>query len=88
MAGAVDVLRRCYTGILRGDVLWLEPRLPKPLRHLRLFVRYRGQSLAIELESDTVSVNAMYCVAPSVRGAVDGEVHHVGASQTRRFRLK
>jgi hypothetical protein len=55
---------------------------------LRLFVRYRGQSLAIELEGDTVSVNAMYCVAPSVRVGVDGDVHHVGASETRRFRLK
>jgi hypothetical protein len=51
-------------------------------------VRYRGQSLAIELEGDTVSVNAMYCVAPSVRVGVDGDVHHVGASETRRFRLK
>jgi alpha,alpha-trehalase len=89
MAGTVDVLQRCYTGIeLRGDVLWLEPRLPKPLRRLRLFVRYRGQSLVIDLEGDTVSVNAMHCVAPSVRVAVDGEVHHVGASQTCRFRLK
>jgi alpha,alpha-trehalase len=89
MAGTVDVLQRCYTGIeLRGDVLWLEPRLPKPLRRLRLFVRYRGQSLAIDLEGDSVSVNAMHCVAPSIRVAVDGEVHHVGASETRRFRLK
>jgi hypothetical protein len=55
---------------------------------VRLFVRYRGQSLAIDLEGDSVSVNAMHCVAPSVRVAVDGEVHHVGASETRRFRLK
>jgi alpha,alpha-trehalase len=89
MAGTVDVLQRCYTGIeLRGDVLWLEPRLPKPLRRLKLFVRYRGQSLAIDLEGDSVSVNAMHCEAPSVRVAVDGEIHHVGASETCRFRLK
>jgi alpha,alpha-trehalase len=83
MAGTVDVLQRCYTGIeLRDDVLRLNPRLPKPLRRLRLFVRYRGQSLAIDLERDTVCVNAMHCVAPSVRVAVKGEIHDVGASET------
>ena len=88
MAGPVDVLQRCYTGIeLRGDVLWLNPRLPKALRRLRLFVRYRGQSLAIELAGDTVCVNAMHCVAPSVRVAVNGEMHDVGASETRCFSL-
>jgi trehalose/maltose hydrolase-like predicted phosphorylase len=89
MAETVDVLQRCYTGIeLRGDVLWLEPRLPMPLRRLRLFVRYRAQSLAIELERDTVSVRAMHCVAPSVRVAVNGQIHHVAASETRRFSVK
>lgn len=89
MAGTVDVLQRCYTGIeLRDDVLRLSPRLPKPLRRLRLFVRYRGQSLAIDLERDIVCVNAMHCVAPSVRVAVKGEIHDVGASETRCFSLK
>ena len=69
-------------------MLWLDPRLPAPVRRLRLFVRYRGQSLAIELEGDTVCVNAMHCVAPSVRVAVNGEMHDVGASETRCFSLK
>ena len=89
MAGTVDVLQRCYTGLeLRGDILWLEPKLPKPLRRLRLFVRYRGQSLTVELEHDTIEVRAMYCVAPSIRVAIDGEIHDVRASETRRFSLR
>jgi len=46
------------------------------------------QSLAIELERDAVSVNAMPCVAPSVRVAVNDEIHHVAASETLRFSLK
>ena len=89
MAGTVDVLQRCYTGIeLRGDVLRLEPRLPGSLRRLRIFVRYRAQSLAIELEAEAVSIRAVHCVAPSVRVAINGEIHQVGASETRRFPLK
>jgi alpha,alpha-trehalase len=88
MAGTVDVLQRCYTGLeLRGDVLWLTPRLPKPVRRLRLFVRYRGQSLAVELERDSVAVRTMHCVAPAIRVGIDGEIHDLRAAETRRFRL-
>jgi alpha,alpha-trehalase len=88
MAGTVDVLQRCYTGIeLRGDVLWLNPRLPKPLRRLQLFVRYRGQSLALDLTADAARVTVMHCQAPSIRVGVDGAIHELKASESRRFTL-
>jgi alpha,alpha-trehalase len=89
MAGTVDVLQRCYTGIeLRGDVLRLNPRLPKALQRLRLFVRYRGQSLDIELTGDAVEVTTMHCCAPSIRLAVNGQTYDVAASERRRFALR
>jgi alpha,alpha-trehalase len=89
MAGTVDVLQRCYTGIeLRGDVLWLDPRIPKPLQHLRLFVRYRGQSLRLEVTPDGITVDVLQCCAPSIRVGVNGQVHEVAASETRRFALR
>jgi alpha,alpha-trehalase len=82
MAGTVDVLQRCYTGIeLRGDVLRLDPRLPQPLERLRLSVRYRGQSLRIELEGLTIRVQAMHCVAPSIRVAIRGRTYELAASE-------
>ena len=88
MAGTVDVLQRCYTGIeLRGDVLWLRPRLPKPLRRLRLFVRYRGQSLALELMPGSLQIDVMHCCAPAIRVGIDGQVHELAASESRRFPL-
>jgi alpha,alpha-trehalase len=89
MAGTVDVLQRCYTGIeLRGDVLWLAPPLPRPLRCLRFFVRYRGHSLGIELETDTVWAKPTQCLAPSIRIGINDEIHDVAPSQLRRFVLK
>ena len=89
MAGTVDFLQRCYTGLeLRDDVLRLAPRLPAQLRRLRLFVRYRGQSLDIELEQDVLRVTAMHCVAPSIRVAVNGDVYDVAESESRSFVLK
>jgi trehalose/maltose hydrolase-like predicted phosphorylase len=82
MAGTVDVLQRCYTGIeLRGDVLRLDPRLPRALGRLRLWVRYRGQSLRIDLEGRSVRVQAMHCVAPSIRVAIGGKTYELAASE-------
>lgn len=89
MAGTVDVLQRCYTGLeLRGDVLWLNPRLPKALRGMRLFVRYRGQSLTIDLEGDVIRVQAMHCQAPSIRVAVNGDTYELRESETRLVALR
>ena len=82
MAGTVDVLQRCYTGLeLRGDVLWLKPRLPRALQRLRLSVRYRGQSLLIDLHGRTIRVQAMQCSAPSIRVGVDGKTYELAASE-------
>ena len=89
MAGTVDILQRCYTGIeLRGDVLWLRPRLPKALRRLRLSVSYRGHSLDLERTVDAVEVSTMHCCAPSIRVAVNDETHDLAASERRRFPLR
>ena len=89
MAGTVDILQRCYTGIeLRGDVLRLRPRLPKALRRLHLSVRYRGHSLELELTGDAVEVSTMHCCAPSIRVAVNDETHDLAASERRRFPLR
>jgi alpha,alpha-trehalase len=89
MAGTVDVLQRCYTGIeLRDDVLRLNPRLPKALARLNLFVRYRGHSLDVDLTADTIRVAAMECCAHAIRVAIDGEVHELAAGESRRFLLR
>ncbi len=59
MAGTVDIIQRCYTGIeIRDDVLWLNPVLPEPLRRLRLRIRHRQHWLNVEVRSDGVSVES------------------------------
>ncbi len=67
MAGTVDLAQRCYTGIeTRGDVLWLNPRLPSEVRELRLELRYRRHWLSLDVSSDDVRVG--------VRAEADGVV--------------
>ena len=67
MAGTVDVAQRCYTGIeTRGDVLWLNPRLPTEVRELCLELRYRRHWLSLDVSSEDVRVG--------VRQEADGVV--------------
>ena len=57
MAGTVDVLQRCYTGIeIRDDVLWLNPYLPSKLTNVRLRVRYRGHWLRLHVSHEYLRV--------------------------------
>ncbi|MEX2240467.1 MAG: glycosyl hydrolase family 65 protein [Burkholderiales bacterium] len=88
MAGTVDLVQRGYTGIeARGDVLWLNPRLPQELACLRLTVRYRGLTLDLEVRQEVLEVHARASnAAPIALGVVDA-VHSLKAGETRRFPL-
>ncbi|WP_431682486.1 glycoside hydrolase family 65 protein [Kitasatospora sp. KL5] len=58
MAGTVDLLQRCYTGLeIREDALWLDPRLPSALGRLELDLRYRGHwGVTVAVDRHTVEV--------------------------------
>jgi trehalose/maltose hydrolase-like predicted phosphorylase len=88
MAGTVDVLQRCYTGLeLRGDVLWLNPRLPGALPRLRLLVRYRGHSLGLDIRRDQVEVSAERCAAPGMKVGLRDRVYELAAGERKTFPL-
>jgi trehalose/maltose hydrolase-like predicted phosphorylase len=58
MAGTVDIVQRCYTGMeVRDDVLWLNPALPDVMSHLELRLRYRGHWFSLRLERSEVTVS-------------------------------
>ncbi|GAA4833643.1 glycoside hydrolase family 65 protein [Kitasatospora terrestris] len=60
MAGAVDLLQRCFTGLeVREDALWLDPRLPSAIPSLEVELRYRGHwgvLVAVDRRSVTVGL--------------------------------
>jgi alpha,alpha-trehalase len=88
MAGTVDLLQRCYTGLeLRGDVLWLNPRLPDPVRRLRLFVRYRGHSLGLDIRRDSAEVSGVRCAAPGMKVGIRDRVYELAAGEVKTFPL-
>ena len=89
MAGTVDLVQRVSTGIeVRGDVLRLNPELPREMERLDMRIRYRGHSLDLRLTRDSLTVRERDGAAPPIALCVDGTVCEFVSGTTRVFRLK
>ena len=50
MAGTVDLIQRCYTGLeIRDDVLWLSPSLPDEIKEINLNISYRSHWIKFKI---------------------------------------
>jgi trehalose/maltose hydrolase-like predicted phosphorylase len=89
MAGTVDLLQRCYTGLeLRQDVLWLAPRLPAPLRRLELELRYRGsQGVRVTVDRRDVRVHVAEGRSDPITIGFRGSLITVGPGESRTLTL-
>jgi alpha,alpha-trehalase len=86
MAGTVDLLQRCYTGIeARDDALWLSPSLPAELPTLTLDIRYRRRWLVLEFTCDCVSVEVMPSGMGPINIGFDGKIHQIAPGERCRF---
>lgn len=89
MAGAVDLLQRCYTGLeVREDALWLDPHLPSALGRLELDLRYRGHwGLTVTVDRRTVTVGLHRDRQEPVRIRLRGTAATIRPGESRCFHL-
>ncbi|MFD0273648.1 glycoside hydrolase family 65 protein [Kitasatospora sp. NPDC127111] len=89
MAGAVDLLQRCYTGLeIREDALWLDPHLPSALGRLELELRYRGHwGVVVAADHRTVTVRVRESRQEPVPIRLRGRSVTVAPGEARVFRL-
>lgn len=88
MAGTVDLMQRVSTGIeVRGDVLRLNPELPREMKRLDMRIRYRGHSLDLRLTRDSLTICGRDGVAPPIALCVRGKDYEFVGGTTRVFRL-
>jgi beta-phosphoglucomutase family hydrolase len=88
MAGSADLVQRVWTGIeARGDVLRLDPELPREMERMDMRIRYRGHSLDLRLTHDSLTVRGRDGAAPPISLRVDGKVCEFVSGTTRVFRL-
>ena len=88
MAGSVDLVQRVSTGIeARGDVLRLNPELPREMERLDMRIRYRGHSLDLRLTRDSLRIRGRDGMAAPISLCIDDEVHEFASGDTRVFAL-
>jgi alpha,alpha-trehalase len=84
MAGTVDVVQRCYTGVeTRGDLLRLNPRLPEELRHLSLRICYRGHCLKLAMTHEQLEITSMPSVVKPIKCQVKDELHMLAPGEVK-----
>jgi alpha,alpha-trehalase len=59
MAGTVDLVLRCLTGMRgRGQVLLFDPAMPPEIKQLRFSVHYRGHRVELVFSEDRLEVTS------------------------------
>ena len=88
MAGTVDFVQRCYTGIEpRAHVLHFDPKLPEYLERLSMRIRYRRQVLDVEVDHERLEVSSRKFAAAPVRIAYRGHIREISPGGSCSFRL-
>jgi trehalose/maltose hydrolase-like predicted phosphorylase len=86
MAGSVDVLQRCYTGLeTRGDTLRFNPAWPEQLGTLEFALRYREHHLMVQINSARVRVSADPGKGPPIRVQCWGQRRMLGPGDSAEF---
>jgi alpha,alpha-trehalase len=88
MAGTVDILQRCYTGIeARGGMLHLDPSLPDELTRLEMRIRYRRQVLDVDVDHERLRLTSHHFTAMPILIAYRGHVREMSPGSTVVFKL-
>jgi trehalose/maltose hydrolase-like predicted phosphorylase len=88
MAGSVDLLVRCYTGLeTRADALWFHPLLPAELDSLRFILGYRSHRLTVSITRGSLVLESAAGDAKPIHVMVEGQAVLLRTGETRRFDL-
>ncbi|MGD9291949.1 MAG: glycosyl hydrolase family 65 protein [Gammaproteobacteria bacterium] len=83
MAGSVDILQRCYTGIeTRGGALWINPALPADLDELSMRLRYRHHLLILDVGHRHVRLRSLKPDAGPITVRVTGRKYSLAGGET------
>jgi alpha,alpha-trehalase len=88
MAGTVDILQRCYTGLeFHDDLLFLNPSIPKELPRLSMRIKYRGNWFDITATPAAMTVSASQCELEATRVSFRDKIYKLTPGQTLTFDL-
>jgi alpha,alpha-trehalase len=88
MAGTVDILQRCYTGIeFHDDILFFNPSIPQGLPKLFMRIKYRGNWFDITATSESMTVASDKGELQAMKVGFQGKVYELKPGETLTFNL-
>ena len=88
MAGTVDLIQRCYTGIeMHAGTLAFNPRLPDEVRRLEARVQFRRQILDVTITQEHLQVSSRIMTAQPITIAYRGQSREMSPGQSFTFHL-
>jgi alpha,alpha-trehalase len=86
MAGTVDILQRCYTGLeFHDDVLFFNPKIPGNLPTLAMRIKYRGNWFGVTATPEFLTISCDECRGPAAKIGFRGQVHEFNPGETLVF---
>ncbi|MFC1912197.1 glycoside hydrolase family 65 protein [Chloroflexota bacterium] len=88
MAGTVDLIQRCYTGIeTRGDRLWFNPRLPQDLKEIQFNIVYRRNLISVHITRNRLKISASDSAVAPIRVGFRDNLAELSPGKSLEFRL-
>jgi len=86
MAGTVDILQRCYTGLeFHDDILFFNPDIPQGLEKIRMKIKYRGNWFDITATPNSLSIACDKCELEATRVGFHGKEYELSPGETLNF---
>jgi alpha,alpha-trehalase len=88
MAGTVDVLQRCYTGLeFHDNILFLNPNIPDQLPKLFMRIKYRGNWFDIDVTPESMTIACDQCELEATKVSFQDKIYQLKPGKTLTFDL-
>ncbi len=88
MAGTVDILQRCYTGLeFHDDILFINPSIPQGLTKLSMKIKYRGNWFDIAATPESMTVSSSECELEVTKISFQNKIYKLAPGATLTFDL-
>jgi alpha,alpha-trehalase len=89
MAGTVDILQRCYTGVeFRDGVIHFNPSIPHGLQKLSMRIKYRGNWFDVITTPEAMTIASGRCQLATAIIGYSGKVYELTPGESLSFDIK
>ncbi|MCF6158875.1 MAG: glycoside hydrolase family 65 protein [wastewater metagenome] len=86
MAGTVDIIQRCYTGMeFKDDVVYFNPRIPEGLGKLVIRIKHRGNWLDVITTPESMTIASSKYKLQATRVGFRDKVYELRPGDTLKF---